>query len=188
MPHLFSFTRTRAPAQEAEGDLEQLYRRYRGPVLHYLQGLCGSPEVAEELTQETFIRACAGILTFRGEASVATWLFRIARNVYLNSVRRPPSTRIDTEDLLALPDHGQYGDPVRRLDASEQRGRIALAMAQLSEKQRSILILRDVEQLSYAEIADVLEISLAAVKVNLFRARNTFRAAYQALERTEDEA
>jgi RNA polymerase sigma-70 factor (ECF subfamily) len=56
-----------------------------------------------------------------------------------------------------------------------------MAMAQLPEKQRSILLLRDAEGLSYAEIADVLEISLAAVKTNLFRARNAFRAAYAEL-------
>src|SRR3954453_22176192 len=67
--------------------LEELYRRYRGPVQHYLFQLSGSSDQAEELVQETFIRACGGLLTFRGDCSVATWLFRIARNTYLNSLR-----------------------------------------------------------------------------------------------------
>jgi len=167
--------------------LEDLYRRYRGPVQQYLYRLCGSADQAEELAQETFIKACVGLLAFRGDCSVATWLFRIARNAYLNSLRRPSPTRIDTDELLAIPDGGSYGDPARNYVAGEQRGLIALALAQLPERQRSILLLRDAEGLSYAEIADVLELSLAAVKVNLFRARNAFRQAYRALEGEPDD-
>jgi RNA polymerase sigma-70 factor (ECF subfamily) len=161
--------------------LEELYRRYQGPLHGYLYRLCGSADLAEELTQETFLRACAGLLSFRGESSVATWLFRIARNTYLNSLRRPAPTRIETDELLAIPDRGSAGDPVGQYAAAEQRTLIGLALAQLPERQRSILLLRDSEGLSYAEIADVLELSLAAVKTNLFRARNAFRAAYAEL-------
>jgi RNA polymerase sigma-70 factor (ECF subfamily) len=162
--------------------LDDLYRRYQGPVQRYLHQLCGSADLAEELSQDTFANACAGLLSFRGECSVATWLFRIARNTYLNSLRRPAPTRIDTDELLAIPDGGAYGDPVRSFAAQEQRGAIGLALAQLPERQRSLLLLRDAEGLSYAEIADVLGLSLAAVKVNLFRARHAFRAAYSAME------
>ena len=158
--------------------LEDLYQRYRRPVQHYLYQLCGSVEQAEELTQETFIRAHTGLLTFRGDCSVATWLFRIARNLYLKSLRQPSPPRIDTDELLAIPDHAAEGDPVRRYAAREQRDLIGLTLAQLPEKQRSILLLRDAEGLTYDEIARVLEISLAAVKVNLVRARAAFRASY----------
>lgn len=166
--------------EAARPTLEELYHRYRGPVQSYLYRLCGSADLAEELTQETFLRACAGLLSFRGECSVATWLFRIARNAYLNSLRRPAPTRIDTDELLAIPDGGYAGDPVGQYAAAEQRTLIGMALAQLPERQRSILLLRDSEGLSYAEIADVLDLSLAAVKTNLFRARVAFRAAYAA--------
>jgi RNA polymerase sigma-70 factor, ECF subfamily len=169
------------PAQ-AEMSVEELYVRFSGPVQSYLQRLCGSPELAEELAQETFIRACASLLSFRGDCSVATWLFRIARNVYLNSVRRRLPRRLETDELLALPDHGGYGDPDARFSAGEQRNLIAIVLSELPEKQRSILLLRDAEGLAYAEIADVLGISLSAVKVNLFRARNSFRAIYQGMQ------
>lgn len=162
--------------------LEDVYRRYRGPVQQYLYRLCGSADLAEELAQETFIKACAGLLSFRGDCSVATWLFRIARNVYLDSLRRPNPARIDTDELLAIPDNGSYGNPAQRYTASEERDQIALALAQLPEKQRTILLLRDAQELTYIEIADVLGISLAAVKVNLFRARKAFRAAYTAFD------
>lgn len=163
--------------------MEDLYRQFRGPVQHYLLQLCGSPDQAEELAQETFIRACTAILSFRGDCSVATWLFRIARNVYLNSRRRPLDTRIDTDELHAIPDRAAHADPVSRYAASEQRDQIAIALAELPEKQRTILLLRDAQGLAYVEIADVLGISLAAVKVNLFRARNAFRLTYQGLEK-----
>jgi RNA polymerase sigma-70 factor (ECF subfamily) len=168
--------------QGAQLSLDALYRRYQGPVQRYLQQLCGSADQAEELSQETFANACAGLLSFRGDCSVATWLFRIARNAYLNSLRRPAPARIDTDELLAIPDAGAYGDPARSYAAREQRDIIGLALAQLPERQRSLLLLRDAEGLSYAEIADILGLSLAAVKVNLFRARHAFRAAYGALE------
>ena len=165
--------------------LEELYRRYRSAVQQYLRQLCGSADLAEELTQETFVKAGVGLLGFRGECSPATWLFRIARNAYLDHLRRPSATRIDTDELLAIPDEAPYGDPARQYAAGEQRSQIALALAQLPEKQRSILLLRDNEGLAYAEIADVLGISLSAVKVNLFRARNAFRAAYSAFDQIE---
>jgi RNA polymerase sigma factor (SigM family) len=171
-----------AGEESAQLTLEALYRHYRGPVQRYLHRLCGSADLAEELTQDTFANACAGLLGFRGDCSVATWLFRIARNAYLNSLRRPSPTRIDTDELLAIPDGDAYGDPARSYAAREQRDAIGLALGQLPERQRSLLLLRDAEGLSYAEIADVLELSLSAVKVNLFRARNAFRAAYQAME------
>jgi RNA polymerase sigma-70 factor (ECF subfamily) len=161
--------------------LDALYRRYRGPVQSYLYRLCGSADLAEELTQETFVRACTGLLHFRGDSSVATWLFRIARNTYLNSLRRPTPDRIATDELHAIPDGAADTDPERQYAAHEVRSLISMALAQLPEKQRSILLLRDEEGLSYAEIAAVLELSLAAVKVNLFRARNAFRSAYHAL-------
>jgi RNA polymerase sigma-70 factor (ECF subfamily) len=165
--------------------LEDLYRRYRGPVQQYLYRLSGSADLSEELAQETFIKACTGLLSFRGDCSVATWLFRIARNAYLDSLRRPNPARIDTDELLAIPDSGSYGNPSQQFAASEERDLIALALAQLPEKQRTILLLRDAEELAYAEIADVLEMSMAAVKVNLFRARKAFRAAYTAFNTDE---
>ncbi len=188
MSHVLQILDTVSAAEPISQQLaiEELYRQYRAPLLRYLQQLCGAPEQAEELVQETFIKAYTGLLTFRGECSVATWLFRIARNLYLNSLRRPSATRIDTDELLAIPDASSYGDPVQRAVAGERRDLIGLALAQLPEQQRSVLLLRDAEGLAYIEIADVLGISLAAVKVTLFRARNTFRQAYRELDNQGD--
>lgn len=173
-------------AETADARLLEIgYQRYYRSIQAYLHRLCGSHEQAEDLAQETFAKASAAIHKFRGDASLRTWLFQIARNTYLDTLRRPSSVRIDTEEFLAIPDAANDNDPVSRYDASEHRDRIALALGQLPERQRSILLLRDAEELSYIEIADVLAISLAAVKVNLFRARRAFREAYAQLEASE---
>jgi RNA polymerase sigma factor (sigma-70 family) len=175
----------RTGAQGRQEAFEALYSLYYEPVRRYLYQLCGSTDQAEELAQETFIKAYTGLLAFRGACSAATWLFRIARNTYLNSWRRPRPAQIDTDELYSMPDPTSYGDPVQRYTAGEQRSQIGLALAQLPEQQRSILLLRDAEGLAYVEIADVLGISVAAVRMKLFRARNTFRQAYMDLEHAE---
>jgi RNA polymerase sigma-70 factor (ECF subfamily) len=167
---------------------EALYNLYHAPVLRYLHQLSGSADLAEELAQETFVKAYTGLLSFRGDCSAATWLFRIARNTYLNSRRRPSSAPIDTAEFLDIPDTRGYGDPVKRYAAGEQRGLIEQALARLPEQQRSILLLRDAEGLAYIEIADVLGLSLAAVRIKLFRARNAFRTIYCELENGEGDS
>ena len=174
-----------AMARERRESFETLYGLYHGKVLRYLGQLCGSHDQAEELTQETFVRAYTGLLTFRGDSSAATWLFRIARNAYLDSLRRPAATHVDTSELLLIPDTTGDGDPVRRYAEGEQRDLIARALRELPELQRSVLLLRDAEGLAYVEIADVLGLSVAAVRIRLFRARNAFRQIYQELENGE---
>ena len=79
----------RVGALEQREAFEALYGLYREPVRRYLYQLCGSSDLAEDLAQETFVKAYTGLLSFRGTCSAATWLFRIARNTYLNSCRRP---------------------------------------------------------------------------------------------------
>ena len=168
------------PARTTEA-FELLYGEYHQPIQRYLYRLCGSADQAEELAQETFLKAYTGMLTFRGNCSVATWLYRIARNSYLNSLRRPVTSQFDSDALLSLPDTTGFGDPVRHAAAGEQRTWIESALALLPEQQRSILLLCDAEGLAYVEIADVLGLTVPAVRMKLFRARNAFRAAYRHL-------
>lgn len=164
------------------GTFDQLYAEYHPAVTRYLQGMCGDSVLAEELAQETFVRAAANLLLFRGEATISTWLFRIARNTYLSWVSRQRDAEIDTEEFLSIPDRGHDGNPEAQLLRNEQRATIRRAMGMLPERQRTMLLLRDLQGLSYAEIAVVLDMSLAAVKVNLHRARLSFRSIYDKLE------
>ncbi len=157
---------------------EEIYERSYPLVLRYLTQLCGSAEQAEELAQETFVRAYTGMVRFRGDAAATTWLYRIARNTYLNSVRRPVPARLDSPSGQQIVDGTPAYDPVQAFADREAHASIAQTLAQLPEQQRSVLLLRDAEGLSYGEIADVLGLSVAAVRMKLFRARNLFRAIY----------
>jgi RNA polymerase sigma-70 factor (ECF subfamily) len=173
--------------QTAAGPFEELYRTYQPAIRRYLIGMCGDILLAEELAQEVFVRAAASLLLFRGDCSVSTWLFRIARNTYLSWLERQRDAEIDTEEFQALPDKRRDGNPEDQLLQAEQRATIRRAMGMLPERHRTLLLLRDLQELSYAEIAVVLEMSLAAVKVNLHRARLSFREIYDKLEGTDDE-
>jgi RNA polymerase sigma-70 factor (ECF subfamily) len=164
------------------GSFDQLYEQHKPAVTRYLQGMCGDAALADELAQETFVRAATKLLLFRGDSAFSTWVFRIARNTYLGWVERQRDAKIDTEEFCALPDRRADNDPEAQLLFAEQRTSIQRIMAMLPERQRTILLLRDLEGLAYAEIAVVLDISLAAVKVNLHRARLRFRELYTTLE------
>ncbi len=167
------------------GAFEQLYETYQPHVARYMLGMCGDVAFAEELTQDTFARAAASLVFFRGESSVRTWLFRIARNAYLSAVARQRDAALGTSEFLALPDDRCHGDPEAQALVAEQRTMIRRAMGMLPERQRTILLLRDLQDLSYAEIAIILEMSLTAVKVNLHRARMRFREVYTMIEGDE---
>jgi RNA polymerase sigma-70 factor (ECF subfamily) len=169
------------------GSFEQLYEQHKPAVTRYLLGMCGDPLLADELAQETFVRAATKLLLFRGDAAFTTWLFRIARNTYLGWVERQRDAKIDTDTFNALPDQRADGDPEAQILCAEQRTAIQRVIAILPERQRTILLLRDLEGLSYAEIAAVLDMSLAAVKVNLHRARVRFREIYTRVEGDDDE-
>lgn len=166
----------------ASGSFDQLYAQYKPAVTRYLGGMCGDPTLAEELAQETFVRAATKLMLFRGDSAFSTWLFRIARNTYLSWVERQRDAKIDTEEFHALPDRRADGNPEAQILFAEQRTAIQRALAMLPERQRTILLLRDLEGFAYNEIAVVLDMSLAAVKVNLHRARLRFREVYTSLE------
>jgi RNA polymerase sigma-70 factor, ECF subfamily len=176
-----------APPGAATGAFEQMYAEFQPAVTRYLLGMCGDPVLAEELTQEVFVRAAANLLMFRGDSSIRTWLLRIARNTYLSWADRQRDAEIDTTQFNALPDRRSDGNPEAQLLQREQRAVIRRAMGMLPERQRTMLLLRDLHDFSYAEIALVLDMSLAAVKVNIHRARLRFRDIYDQLEGRDDE-
>ncbi len=154
-----------------------MYNRHAQTVFHYLLRLSGNRSLADDLTGETFYRALLALDGFRGEASIKTWLLRIARNLYLRRCERERRTT----SLDALQERGvafpALSDPENDLIRDEKSRAIQAALLTLSESDRSLLLLSADDELSCAEIAQVLEISVTAVKVRLYRARRRLAGA-----------
>lgn len=150
--------------------------------------LLNNHEDAEEVTQDTFIRAQKGLENFRGDASFSTWLFQIATNLSRNKYwywwRRKRSSSISLDQSLAddstatlmdiLPAAGQTpGDATLTQEFVDEVGK---SMKNLTPKHREVLVLRNVHNLSYEEIAGELDISVGTVKSRIARARDSLRA------------
>ncbi|WP_043932706.1 RNA polymerase sigma factor [Bacillus sp. EB01] len=150
--------------------LEELYEQYKKPVYTFLCALCHNRSVAEELTHDTFIKAFKGLKSYRGDASLKTWLFRIARNTYLNNAKKA-STRY--ERSFAEPELEAAG----RYENADAQMAVRETLLQLSEQERSLLTLRS-HGFSVAEIAVVLGMTEGSIKVGLHRAKKKFRKLY----------
>jgi RNA polymerase sigma-70 factor (ECF subfamily) len=151
---------------------EELFERYSPAVFGYLHRMSEDRHIAEDLTSETFYRAMRAIDGFRGDASMKTWLLRIARNLYLNRKRRDGhSQSLDDLEDRGVRTAAREPDPETRYIREEESERTRRAFRALDEDDRSILLLAAEDELSCREIAEVLEISLSAVKTRLFRAR-----------------
>jgi RNA polymerase sigma-70 factor (ECF subfamily) len=129
------------------------------------------------------IKAWRGLADFRGDSSTRTWVLRIAHNTAIDALRRRRDRSVAPEDL---PD-GVHGDDDAQDPASRAEGRSDLAtlgeaLATLDQLSRSIVVLREIEGLSYAEIAATLDISTALVKTRLLRARRALQAAVRSPE------
>lgn len=159
-----------------------LFRRWSGRLLRHLDRMLGDPASAEELVQETFLRVHRARERYVPEARFSTWLYRIATNLALNELRRPrhraPHRSSDDDDGPVLGDEAPAVDAV--VEARALGRAAARELAQLPEKQRAALCLTAVEGLSYAEVAEVLEVTEKAVKSLVHRARSTLatRLAY----------
>jgi len=163
------------------GDVDafaELVRRYERRVRSVLARLLDDPRDAEEAAQDVFVQAWRRIDGFRGDAAMFTWLYRIAVNEALQRRRRrrPPTAELDDRDAASEDDH-------------EMREAGSFLLAQLRElpiDYRAPVVLRDLEGLSNEEVADVLGISVAAVKSRVHRGRMQIRAAFEAWESSSD--
>ena len=156
-------------ARAADGDLrafEVLVRRYQLRIFRLCVGMLGNRNDAEDAVQETFFTAWRAIGRFRGEAKFSTWLYRIAANRCLKHLARQP-TPIGHPTERA----GNLGNPEAEFEARERLHVIAKAVDRLTPAQRAPLLLREVEGLTYAEVAQILGVTVPAVKSRLNRAR-----------------
>jgi RNA polymerase sigma-70 factor (ECF subfamily) len=159
-----------------EASFEQLARRFQAPVLQFLRRLGAGPD-AEDLLQETLVRACVNLHRYRPRWRFAAWLFTIARRASINHRRRAGAVAACRE-LESLPSRGP--DPSHEAAEAEDRQRLWNTAARiLSEEEMTAVWLFYVEDLSAREIAGVLERSWVSVKTMLFRARRRLLAVLQ---------
>ena len=162
---------------------EQLVRRYEKRVFALTGRMCRNPSDAEEAAQETFLAAWQGLPFFRGEASFATWLYRLASNACIDFLRREKrrqslSMTVSLDDdeeerQVELPDE-RYA-PEGELERSEARRAVAEGLERLTAEHRQVLVMRELNGLSYAEIGAVLGLEEGTVKSRIARARNALR-------------
>ena len=164
---------------------EELVRSYSSRLLAVARRILGSQEEAKDAVQETFLAAFQSVDRFRGEANLGTWLSRIAVNqclMKLRSRRRKPEQSI--EDLLPtfLPDGHQVRETAlwevsidTQVERNEVFALVRQAIDRLPAKYRTVLLLRDIEELSTEEVARTLGVTSNTIKVRLHRARQALR-------------
>jgi RNA polymerase sigma-70 factor (ECF subfamily) len=168
-------------------DLETVVALYQPRVFRFLLATLHDRDAAETLTQETFLRAWNARSTFREDCSVATWLIRIALNLARDHTRtgrfrfwkHVTTNAIDVDDVAAfVPNHDASAEA--QLIAQQQVALIWDTVATLSPRQRSIFLLRFLEEMDIPEIAEVTGLPLGTVKSHLYRALNLIRERHNA--------
>ena len=163
----------------------EIVHRYKNKVYNYIFRMVHSAVDAEDLTQETFVRAYTSIRSFQSRASLNTWLYRIATNQCIDYSRKVKRIQANTTSLYEdTNDEGEERqrdlpdltfDPQKMLLNKELGRRLEDALKSLPEKLRTVVLLYDIEGLSYDEITAILNCPLGTVKSRLFNARNALR-------------
>jgi RNA polymerase sigma-70 factor (ECF subfamily) len=169
-----------------EAACRELIRRYERPVFSLILRMVRDRQLAEDLAQETFIKALNAIATYRPEFKFSSWIFKIANNAAIDHLRRrdldtlsldgsPNATTADEIEATALQIGDRAATPLANLESRELGTAIEAAIGRLRPEYRSCILLRHVEGLAYEEIAQLLDLPLGTVKTYIHRARNELR-------------
>ncbi len=162
--------------------LDSLIKRYQGRLYNVILKMCSNPDDAMELTQDSFVKVIENVDSFEGKSTFYTYLFRVGVNLAINFCNRRKIVRFtaldggdaDVQGSAALMDYFQSDsepDPADVLMNKEAVGLLRSALGSLDEKYRTIIVLRDIEDMSYEQISEILELESGTVKSRLFRAR-----------------
>ena len=176
---------SRAQAGDHEA-FEQLFNQYQAQIYNYIYRLMGSAEDANDMTQDTFLKAYLALSKTSQDLRVGAWLYRIATNVCLDELRHRKLIKWQPWETFVAAFHPTQvakDSPERDCINRENSEEVQLIFAQMHPKYRMCLILREYHDLSYDEIAEVLNTTRAAVKSLLFRAREEFRQVFAKVER-----
>lgn len=153
---------------------EQLLDKYQKSVYHQALRLLNNPEDAADVTQEVFIKVWRHLPSFRGDSGFATWLYKLTDNAAIDLLRREKKRQGDA----ALDDDESLMEPIdpsptpqQAMEKQERQQAVADGLAQLSSEHRQVLVLREINGLSYEEIGAILDLSPGTVKSRIARAR-----------------
>jgi len=173
---------------------ERLILKYQNRIYNAILRICANPDDAAELTQDTFVKVIENIDKFRGRSSFYTWAFRIGVNLTLNYCQRKVRIGFRSLDAEDKEDNGQAKQVLKEFLADDSSPNPAVvaankelseivvdALMKLREEQRVVVVLRDIEGMNYAQIAEVLDIALGTVRSRLSRARSNLREIIEAV-------
>ncbi len=168
----------------------QLVLRYQDRLFNTLVNVLGSHEDARDVSQEAFVHAFQKLNTFRGQSAFYSWLFRIAFNAAISHKRktRRISVSIDaTREITGVepPDSRADAEPSQRLEAAERQALIRSALSQLPAEYRTVLVLKEIEQLKYEDIAKIVDCPIGTVRSRIHRARLELRETVRILLKDE---
>jgi RNA polymerase sigma-70 factor (ECF subfamily) len=165
-----------------EGDTEAfgtLVERYEGKLKRYGSKFLSSRDDVTDLVQDAFVRAYQNIRSFDASLRFSPWMYRIAHNEFVSALRKRSRTPVIAIDFDALVSHPAYDDPApREREQKEMRAFIDGGLAELSPKYREVLVLYYLEELSYREIADVLQVPVSTVGIRLKRGKEALAEIY----------
>ena len=173
---------------------ERLILKYQNRIYNAILRICANPDDAAELTQDTFVKVIENIDRFKGRSSFYTWAFRIGVNLTLNYCQRKVRIGFRSLDAEDNEDNGQAKQVLKEFLADDSSPNPAVvaankelseivvdALMKLREEQRVVVVLRDIEGMNYAQIAEVLDIELGTVRSRLSRARSNLREIIEAV-------
>ena len=157
----------------------ELVRKYQNRLFNGMVHMLRNEAEAEDVVQDAFILALTRLETFHGNSAFFTWLYRIAYNVAVSKIRRRKSTvsltANDNDDSRSFDFEGNAPPPDDRMSRSEDVEQLQNAMGRLSEEHRTVLILREMQQLDYDAISEVLELPIGTVRSRIHRAREQLK-------------
>jgi len=170
----------RAETKENAWSFDQIYDEYKTPIYNYVYHLIGDREQADDLTQDTFLKAFRALPKMDASLKLSAWLYRIATNTAYDALRRRKLISwLPWQDLDHEPADVEGSDPQEIYSTTEL---VRAALRRMPPQYRVALLLYTQEGFSYSEIAQTLNIAESGVKMYLSRARQSFREHYRALE------
>ena len=162
----------------SQASFQLLVERYQERLFALARHYTRNPVEIEDLVQDTFLKAFTHLDTFQRQSSFFTWLYRIAVNTILDGLKRrgrSPVRAVEDPEILASPEPTRISGPSADMEREEIARITHAVLDELPEIFRTVLVMREFEDLSYQDIADMLQISIGTVESRLFRARAKFK-------------